>query len=67
MLLGKMVVNGHNQASLAEILGVSKNTMSAKINGKRPFNTDEILNICKVLKITNNYEKIDIFLPQTSQ
>jgi len=67
LLLGKMVMNGHSQISLAKEIGVSKNTIGAKINGKRPFNTDEISNICNVLGITDVTEKVNIFFFKKSQ
>jgi len=66
MLLGKMALNGYSQVQLAHVIGMSRNTMNAKINGKRPFNTDEVIEICKVLQITSDNEKLEIFLPYAS-
>ena len=66
LLLGKMAICGHNQASLAGAIGLSKNTLNAKINGKRPFNSDEIIDICQVLEITDSAEKANIFLSPKS-
>lgn len=34
LLMSEMVLNGYNQRSLAEEIGMSKNTMNLKINGK---------------------------------
>ena len=62
----KMAEAGYNQAELAQKIGISRNTLSAKINGKRPFNTDEILDICNILGIMGNDEKINIFLHNKS-
>jgi len=66
LLLGKMAMSGYSQVRLAEAIGMSKNTLSAKINGHRPFNTDEVIDICKVLEITNDAEKTNIFLSRAS-
>lgn len=47
---------------VAEKAGISKSTFSAKINGKRPFDVDEVLRIVDVLGITDNQRKVEIFL-----
>ena len=41
-LKGKIAEAGYSQRSLAAELGMSKNTLNSKVNGKIPFNTDEI-------------------------
>lgn len=61
-LLGKMAEAGYTQRSLAMAVGMSENSMGSKINGKRPFNTNEILAICKLLEIKDGSEKAQIFL-----
>jgi transcriptional regulator with XRE-family HTH domain len=61
-LKGKIAEAGFSQRSLAEALGMSKNTLNAKVNGKVPFNTVEIEQICKVLGIHDVTEKATIFL-----
>ena len=61
-LRGKMAEAGYTQRSLASAIGISANSLNDKINQKRPFNTVEIENICKVLKITDSSEKANIFL-----
>lgn len=66
-LTARMVRAGYNQRSLARAIGVSKNTICDKINGKRPFDTEEIESICALLSITAGQDKIDIFLPSPSQ
>ena len=66
LLLGKLAMKGYNQMRLAQAIGISKNTLSAKINGHRPFNTDEVINICEVLDIVSDTEKLNIFLSNAS-
>lgn len=61
-LKGKIAEAGFSQRTLAEALGMSKNTLNAKVNGKVPFNTVEIELICKVLDIRDITEKVAIFL-----
>lgn len=65
-LTARMVSAGYTQRSLAEAIGVSKNTICTKINGKRAFNTEEVGEICNLLNITSEKDKVNIFLPQTS-
>jgi transcriptional regulator with XRE-family HTH domain len=60
-LAGKITENGFTQRSLARHVGMSKNSMCNKINGKTSFNTVEVENICNVLGITSSTEKADIF------
>lgn len=61
-LKGKMVEAGYSQLSLAKEIGMSRNTLSSKLNGKTPFNTDEIERICDKLGIIDNAERAAIFL-----
>ena len=61
-LKGKIVEAGYSQRSLAVELGMSKNTLNSKVNGKIPFNTKEIEQICEKLGITDCAEKAAIFL-----
>ena len=61
-LKGKIAEAGYSQRSLATELGMSKNTLNAKVNGKIPFNTDEIEKICEKLGIHDRTEKAAIFL-----
>lgn len=61
-LKGKIVEAGYSQRSLAKELGMSKNTLNSKVNGKIPFNTVEIELICKKLDIHDGAEKAAIFL-----
>ncbi|MBR4555540.1 MAG: helix-turn-helix transcriptional regulator [Ruminococcus sp.] len=55
------------QGLLAEKIGMSENTLSSRMNGQSPFNTDEIDSICQVLDIKSNEEKVAIFLASPSQ
>lgn len=66
-LLGQMVEVGYTQKSLAKKIGMSKNTLNAKVNGKTSFNTREINLICEVLGIFSNSKKAEIFLTSQSQ
>ena len=66
-LKGKIVEAGYSQRSLALELGMSKNTLNSKVNGKIPFNTVEIEHICEKLGIHDGAEKASIFLGQSSQ
>ena len=66
-LRAAIVREGHTQRTLAEKVGVSVNTISAKLNRRIPFNTDEIEKICEVLSITDPAEKVQIFLAPSSQ
>lgn len=61
-LKGKIVEAGYTQRSLAKELGMSKNTLNSKINGKIPFNVIEIERICEKLGIRDSVEKANIFL-----
>ena len=61
-LKGKIAEAGFSQRSLALELGMSKNTLNSKVNGKIPFNTVEIERICDKLGIHDGAEKASIFL-----
>ena len=67
LLKAKMVSNGLTQRSLAESLGMSKNTLSYKLRGRRPFDVDEVARICELLHITDPAEKAQIFLSSPPQ
>lgn len=61
-LKGKIAEAGYSQRSLAVELGMSKNTLNSKVNGKAPFNTFEVELICEKLGICDAAEKAAIFL-----
>lgn len=66
-LKGAIVGAGHTQKSLAEAIGMGKNTMNSKVNGRRDFTTSEIVRICRELDIREDRRKIEIFLPSASR
>lgn len=53
---------GYSQRSFAEELGMSKNTLNNKLNGRGVFNTAEVKYICEKLGITDCATKCEIFL-----
>ncbi len=53
-----LISNGIKQSYLAEKIGMSAPTLSALLNGKRSFEIEEYVNICKVLKLP-----YDFFMP----
>lgn len=67
LLRAAMAKVGVNQSKLSEKSGISKNTLSNKMNGKSCFDTDQIDRICEALGITDSAEKADIFLGLSSQ
>lgn len=67
LLRGKMVSAGYTQKELAGALGMSENTLSAKINGASSFTLKEVYAICSLLSISDFREKCEIFLPESSQ
>lgn len=52
-LLGRIKECGLTQKQLAMAIGKDKSTISGKLNGRYPFTTKEIDDICKVLNISN--------------
>ena len=61
-LKGAIISAGFTQVSLAAAMGISKNTLSSKLNGRSPITTDEVKDMCRLLGITSDKEKLDIFL-----
>lgn|GEM_PF-698195 len=57
-----MVLRGFTQTKLAEVLGISEQRLSAKINGKHgaEFNQGEISRIKKILNLSSD-DIINIF------
>lgn len=62
LLRGKMVANGYTVETAAKCLGMSRNTLSSKINGKSEFNADEVIRLCELLHIDDPAQKVEIFL-----
>lgn len=53
---------GFSQATFAKELGMSKNTLNNKLNGRGYFTTKEIKQICERLNIKDPKLIVDIFL-----
>lgn len=64
LLKAAMAEKGMNQAKLAKAIGISANSMSRKLNGKRDFSLSEVAAITEVLELTAPQR---IFLPMASQ
>lgn len=56
LLKGKMAEKGVNQTELARAIGISTNSMSRKLSGKREFQLSEAVAISKFLELTNPSE-----------
>ena len=61
-LIGIMAEKGFSQRKLANELGVSKNTINAKLRGKSRFDTEEASRLCEILNIEDDALKLEIFL-----
>ena len=66
-LKSRMVLKGYNQSSLAAEMTargvkISENTLSAKMNGRSKFDTDDANVICDILELVNPADKAAIFL-----
>lgn len=66
LLKGYIAIAGHTQRSLSKKLGVSKNTLNSKINGRTAFDTVLIEKICDELNIDDITERAKIFLTNSS-
>lgn len=64
---GAVAEAGLTHKELAKKIGMSKNTLSSRVNGKTKFNADEIEKACDVLNICDNDRKVQIFLFNPSQ
>ena len=62
LLRAELALKGMSQREVAEKAKISKSAFSAKINGQRPFDTDEAVRVCDVLGIVDNAKKVEIFL-----
>lgn len=62
ILRAKIVEAGYNQKTFAQKINMSANTLSSKLNGRTPFDLDEVIEVCNVLKISDDQEKAYIFL-----
>lgn len=43
--------------TIAEKMGISRQTLYLKMNGKREFKTSEITNLCEILRLTTEEKK----------
>lgn len=64
LLRAALAEHGMNQAQLAKKIGISSNSMSRKLNGKREFTLSEVVAITEALELEQPQL---IFLPMTSQ
>ena len=65
-LKGAIASAGMTQKELAAKIGMSENGFSLKLAGKSYFDAAQIVKICDVLDITDDSEKVDIFLSSVS-
>lgn len=63
LLRAAIAEKGMNQAKLAAAIGMSANSLSRKMNGRREFSLREVITIIQVLELKNPQE---IFLPKSS-
>ena len=59
-LKGKIAESGLTQAEIAEKIGISAQSLNAKVNGARPFNADEIQKLIPAISLTNE-DLVSIF------
>ena len=67
LLRAEIAAQGLSQREVAERAKISRSAFSAKINGQRPFDTEEAVRVCEVLGISDNKKKCDIFLTRVPQ
>lgn len=60
----KIAEHGMTQGEVAKIIGISANSLSRKLLGKRGFLLSEVIALCSVLELDNPQE---IFLEEKSQ
>lgn len=53
LIRGKIAEAGLTQGELASKIGMSSNSLSRKLSGKRDFRLEEVCRICSELKIDN--------------
>ncbi|MEL4860527.1 helix-turn-helix transcriptional regulator [Pseudoflavonifractor phocaeensis] len=64
LLRAALAEHGMTQGKLAYSIGISENSMSRKIQGRREFTISEADRICEILKIA---DPAKIFLTRSSQ
>ena len=60
---GYMQKRGYTQRKLAKELGMSKNALNNKVNGRSVFTVDEVKEMCSILGISDKRDIFDIFFP----
>lgn len=63
-LKGKMTERHVSQEKLAKVLGITVQSLNAKLNGRSQFTLEEVVKISEHLKLDN---PVDIFLTRASQ
>lgn len=61
-LRAAIVAAGYTQGDVARMIGISENTFSAKLNGKKRFYIGEAAKLCEILQIDDCTERCKIFL-----
>lgn len=51
---GKIIEHGYNMESFAKAIGISRQTLTKKLNGSSEFTVSEIYKICETLNIANS-------------
>lgn len=67
LLADRISAAGFTHFEVAELIGISKNTFSAIVTGKKSPTLDQVDSICHVLNITDNDAKAKIFLSESSR
>ena len=62
ILRAEIAYQGMSMREVADKAGIARSTFCAKINGQRPFDTEEAVRICEALGINDNKKKAEIFL-----
>ena len=57
----KLAETGLTQAEFAQTVGISKNTVTAKLKGRSHIYADEVKKWCEVLRVTDPAEMYSIF------
>jgi transcriptional regulator with XRE-family HTH domain len=67
LLADRISASGLTHFELAKLIGISKNTFSAIMTGKKSPTIEQVDTICNVLNITDNNAKAQIFLSESSR
>ena len=61
-LIGALNGRGYDQGAVAEYLGISKSTCSAKYTAKRPWGSDEMYELMDLLG--EPYDRLHVYFPK---